>query len=67
MFNPCNLFDLLALSHVVVNQTKSAIKGHTNCHFRFGNGIHIGRNDRQAKVNGFAQFGIEFYLSRKNF
>ena len=42
VFHAADFGQLLALRHIVMNQTKSAVERHRNRHARFGDGVHVG-------------------------
>jgi hypothetical protein len=66
IFHAADFGQLLALRHIVMDQTKSAIQCHRDGHARFGDGVHVGRNRRNVQVQSVGERGVELRVARKN-
>ena len=64
VFYPRNLGELLLRRHVVVNESKAAIQCQGDRHPRFGDGVHVRRNNRQVERKAGRYQGFEVRLAR---
>ena len=66
IFDTADLLELLFLRHVVVDQPQAAIERHAGGHLRLGDGVHIGRDNREVQAQSTRQLGVERGVSGEN-
>jgi len=66
ILDAADLLELLLLRHVVMDQAQAAVECHASGHARLGDGVHIGRDDREVQAQSIRQLGVERGVSREN-
>ncbi len=51
LFNLLDLPDLIGNGHKAMDDADPTLTRHHDAHFFFGDGVHVGRNDRDLHIN----------------
>ena len=66
VFNPGDFVELLPFRHVAVDEAQAARKRHRDGHGRFGDRVHVGREDGQVQVQPVVEHGIQQGFPRED-
>ena len=66
VFHAGDFFNLLLITHVVVDESKAAVECHLDRHLRFGHGIHVGRDDGNLQFQRIGNTSRKIGLSRQH-
>ena len=66
VLDAADLGELLALGHVVVDEPQRAVEGHGDGHARFGDGVHVRRDDGDVQAQALGEDGIELGVARED-
>ncbi len=67
VFDASDLFDLGVIGHVVMDESEATVESHLDRHSGFGDGVHVGRNDGELKLQALGEADGELRVAGEDF